>query len=69
MATRRLDVARRLFKQFDKDQNGYLEEQEVPEIIAETYREAGINYKVSSEDAKSYMKMVDTNKDGKISLE
>ena len=28
----------------------------------------GQNYKPSKDDVKSYMKMVDTNKDGKISL-
>lgn len=28
----------------------------------------GQNYKPSKDDVKSYMKMVDTNKDGRISL-
>ena len=68
MARKRLDVARRLFKMFDKDQNGELTEDEVPFIIQETYREMGQNYQPSKEDVRSYMKMVDTNGDGKVSL-
>ena len=53
---------------FDKDQNGELTEDEIPFIIQETYREMGQNYQPSKEDVRSYMKMVDTNGDGKVSL-
>ena len=61
-------MARRLFKMFDKDGNGELTEDEIPYIIQETYREMGQNYQPTREDVKSYMKMVDTNGDGKVSL-
>jgi hypothetical protein len=68
IARKRIDVARRLFKMFDKDESGYLTEDEIPFIIEETYKELGQSYKPSREDVKSYMKMVDTNGDGRISL-
>ena len=65
-----LNIIRRLFKQFDKDQSGYLTESEIPFILTETYRSLGNhNYKSSEEDVKSYMRMVDKNNDGKVTLE
>lgn len=68
IAKKRIDVARRLFKMFDKDESGHLTEDEIPFIIEETYKEMGQNYKPSRDDVKSYMKLVDTDGDGKISL-
>jgi Ca2+-binding EF-hand superfamily protein len=47
IARKRLDVARRLFKMFDKDASGYLTEDEIPSIIQETYKEMGQNYQPS----------------------
>lgn len=37
-----MDVARRLFKRLDADGSGYITEDEVYEIIRETYRQMGI---------------------------
>lgn len=34
----RLAVARRLFKQFDVERKGYLTEQQVPNLLSETYK-------------------------------
>jgi len=53
---------------FDKDGNGSLTEEEIPFIMTETYREMGQTYNPTKEDVKSYMKMVDSNGDGKVSL-
>jgi Ca2+-binding EF-hand superfamily protein len=53
---------------FDKDNSGYLTEDEIPFIMEETYKEMGQNYKPTKDDVRSYMKMVDTNNDGKVSL-
>ena len=70
MAKKRLDVVRRLFKMFDKDNSGYLTEDEIPAMLEETYKEMGqANYKPSREDVKSYMRMVDKNSDGRVSLQ
>lgn len=69
MAQKRLDVVRRLFERFDKDKSGYLTEEEVPYILEETYKEMGQVYKPTKEDVKSYMKMVDKDSNGQITLE
>jgi Ca2+-binding EF-hand superfamily protein len=47
VARKRIDVARRLFKMFDKDNNGYLTEDEIPFILQETYKEMGQNFQPS----------------------
>lgn len=53
---------------FDKDENGFLTEYEIPLIIQETYKEMGQNYQPSKDDVRTYMKMVDSDGDGKITL-
>lgn len=60
---------KRLFKKFDKDNSGYLTEEEIPFMLEETYKEVGQSYKPTKEDVKSYMRMVDKNSDGKVSLD
>lgn len=38
-------------------------------MLEETYKQAGeMNFKATQDDVKSYMRMVDKNGDGKISL-
>lgn len=69
MAKRRLDVVKRLFKKFDKDNSGYLTEEEIPFMLEQTYKEVGQTYKPTKEDVKSYMRMVDKNSDGKVTLD
>lgn len=69
MARKRLDVVRRLFQQFDKDNSGFLTEQEIPLMLQETYKDINQNYKVSQDDVKSYMRMVDKDGDGKVTLQ
>lgn len=38
-------------------------------MLEETYREVGQSYKPTKDDVKSYMRMVDKNSDGKVSLD
>jgi Ca2+-binding EF-hand superfamily protein len=64
-----LDVARRLFEQFDTDKSGYLTEPEIPNLLKETYRQMGMTFNPSTEDVKSWMKMTDLDGDGKVTLE
>ncbi len=41
----KITAARALFKRMDKDNSGYLEENEVPDCMIETYKVAGLfNY-------------------------
>lgn len=55
---------------FDRDGSGYLTEDEIPGILEETYKDMGrMNFKPTHDDVKSYMRMVDSNQDGKVSLE
>lgn len=66
----RLDVARRLFKMFDRDGSGYLDEQEIPNLMIQTYKSMGMdNFAPTRDDIKSWMQMSDTNRDGRVSLE
>ena len=66
---RRLDVARRLFRAIDADSSGYITEHEVPNLLVETYRSMGMSYIPTTEDVKSWMKMTDTNSDGRVTLD
>lgn len=66
---RRLDVARRLFRAIDADSSGYITEHEVPNLLVETYKTMGMSYIPSIDDVKSWMKMTDTNNDGRVTLD
>lgn len=66
----RLEVARRLFRQIDDDQSGYIGESEVPQLLIETYKTMGVNnYNPTSEDVKAWMSLTDLDEDGKVTLE
>ena len=39
------------------------------DVVEETYKEMGQQYQPSKEDVRSYMKMVDTDGDGHITLD
>ena len=69
VARKRLDVVRRLFKMFDKDNSGFLTEQEIPLMLQETYKDINPNYSVTPDDVKSYMRLVDTDGNGKVTLD
>ena len=52
------------------DGSGFLDDAEIPKLIAETYKSMGMtNYTPSKDDVSSWLDMGDTNKDGKVSLE
>jgi Ca2+-binding EF-hand superfamily protein len=62
-------VAKRLFLKFDQDQSGYLSEDEIPNLLRETYNMMGMEYTPTKEDTASWMKMTDSDGDGKVTLE
>ena len=39
----KLEAAEQLFKEFDVDNNGFLEESEISKLIIKTYAQIGIN--------------------------
>ena len=65
----KLELARRLFNRVDSDKSGFIEEDEVPKLLRETYKEMGNDKFIpSAEDVKIWMIMADENQDGKVSL-
>ncbi|EAR87509.3 25 kDa calcium-binding protein (macronuclear) [Tetrahymena thermophila SB210] len=66
----KLDVARRLFKRYDKDGSGQLQDDEIAGLLKDTYAEMGMsNFTPTKEDVKIWLQMADTNSDGSVSLE
>lgn len=63
-----LDQARRIFQKYDADHSGFLEETEVPLVLRDTYRAIGMERTFTKDEVDSYIRMIDSNKDGKISL-
>ena len=64
-----LEHARRIFQRYDEDKSGFIDEHEVAPILRDTYKAMGIDFQPTKSDVESYMKMMDTNRDGKISLD
>jgi len=62
-----LEEIRRIFNRFDADGSGYIDEAELKALLEETYKVLGVNRVITREDVTSYLTMVDTNRDGKIS--
>ena len=65
----RLDLARRLFRKIDVDHSNFITEEEVPKLLIETYKSMGMTFVPSEDDVKVWMKMTDTDSDGKVTLE
>ena len=61
-----IEEARRLFRKYDSDGSGFLERDEIPKILNDTYRGMGLNIVVNSWDVDSYIKWMDENNDGKL---
>lgn len=55
MVEERLNVARRLFKQFDVERKGYLTEKQVPNLLSETYKCLGKTFTATKEDVRSWV--------------
>jgi len=62
-----LEDARRLFDRFDSDRSGYIDDSELKILMEETYKILGVIKNVTNDEVQSYLDMVDTDKDGKIS--
>jgi len=63
-----LDEIKRIFEKFDSDRSGFIDQYELKNLLEETYRILGVQRTITQEDVTSYLNMVDTNRDGKISL-
>jgi len=58
-----------IFNKFDADKSGFLEEDEIPAVLEETYKKIGVKKTVNPKDVQTYMKTLDHNQDGKISMD
>lgn len=67
----RLEVARRLFTKFDRNNSKSLTVNEIGDLLVETYKETmGMpDFRPSTEDITSFMDLVDRDKDGIVTLE
>ena len=64
-----LKHARDIFMKYDENHSGYLEKDEVAPMMIDTYKVMNTKYSPSEKDVIKYISMMDTDKDGKISLE
>jgi len=62
-----LEDIKRIFNRFDADGSGFIDETELKALLEETYKVLGVNRPITRDDVSSYLQMVDTNRDGKIS--
>lgn len=58
-----------VFKNYDKDNNGTLDQDEVNQLINDALAQMGNPKKVSKEDVRKFISTVDQNNDMKVSKE
>ncbi|CAD8146004.1 unnamed protein product [Paramecium pentaurelia] len=68
LAEARLQVARRIFKMLDQENNGYITEKHVIPLLVETYNNMGMKIEPTNEDVEMWMEMADEDRDGKVYL-
>ena len=62
-------VARRLFDTYDRDRDQSINNVEVVPMIVDSYRAFNRNFTPSKGDIDAYFKVLDRNKDGRVSLQ
>lgn len=62
-------MALSIFEQYDTDKNGFIEKHEVIPILIDTYRIMGMDFRPTTSDIGDYIDMMDTDRNGKISME
>ena len=60
-------LSKNLFEFYNKDQANHIADYEIASMISDVYKCMGREYKPTAEDIKQYTKVVDADKDGKIS--
>ncbi|CAD8054221.1 unnamed protein product [Paramecium sonneborni] len=68
LAEARLQVARRIFKMLDQENNGFITEKHVSPLLIETYKNMGMSIEPTREDIEMWMEMADEDRDGKVYL-
>ena len=62
-------AARRLLDTYDRDRNGYIDSIEVVPMIVDAYKAFNRVFSPSKADIDSYLKVLDRNGDGRISIQ
>ncbi|KAM3136130.1 hypothetical protein pb186bvf_011752 [Paramecium bursaria] len=62
-------VARRLFESYDRDRNGVLDQGEVAPMMVDAYRGMSKGFNPSKSDIDTYVRILDKNGDGKITIQ
>ena len=63
------ELARGIFETYDKDKSGFIESSEVEQMMIDTYSSINMNFTPSSYDVETYIKVLDADGDGRISLQ
>lgn len=58
-----------IFEKYDSNKSGFIEKHEVMPILVDTYKILRRVKNLDNSDVISYIKMMDTDKDGKISMD
>lgn len=62
-------VARRIMDTYDRDRNGVIDSIEVVPMIVDAYKSFNRVFSPSRADIESYLKVLDRNGDGKVTLQ
>lgn len=62
------NVARRIMDTYDRDRNGSIDSIEVVAMIVDSYKSFNRVFSPSRADIESYLKIMDRNGDGKVTL-
>jgi Ca2+-binding EF-hand superfamily protein len=63
------NVARRILDTYDRDRNGVIDSIEVVPMIVDAYKSFNRVFSPSRADIESYLKVLDRNGDGKVTLQ
>ncbi|CAK92466.1 unnamed protein product (macronuclear) [Paramecium tetraurelia] len=64
----RLQVARRIFKMLDSENNGFITEKHFILLLMETYNNMGMKIEPTRENVEMWMEIADQDRDGKVYL-
>ncbi len=62
-------LAKKIFDTYDKDKSGVIEAYEISDMMVDTYRSINKLFNPSQYDVDTYIKIMDKNQDGKVTLE
>ena len=61
-------LAKKIFEIYDKDKSGVIESYEIGEMMVDTYKSINKLFNPSQYDIETYMKIMDKDQDGRITL-